>query len=54
MPLFQNESRCETFSMKMSLICMKMKLQSELIFQMNGFSLRLVLIQRQKGIGMAY
>ena len=24
--LFQNESKCETFLMKMSLICMKMKL----------------------------
>ena len=31
-PLFQNESKCETIQMKMSLICMKMNLQAELIF----------------------
>ena len=30
-PLFQNESKCETFLMKMTLICMKMKLQAKLI-----------------------
>ena len=35
MPLclvFQSESKCETILMKMSLICMKMKLHVELIF----------------------
>ena len=30
--LFQSESKCETILMKMSLICMKMKLHVELIF----------------------
>ena len=30
-PLFQNESKCETFLMKMTLICMKMKVQAKLI-----------------------
>ena len=42
-PLFQNESRYETIHMKMTLICMKMKLQVEL-----SFALRLVLKQRHK------
>ena len=31
-PLFQSESECETILMKMTLICMKMKLHAELIF----------------------
>ena len=31
-PLFQGESKCETILMKMTLICMKMKLRAELIF----------------------
>ena len=31
-PLFQNESKCETILMKMTLICMKKKLRAELIF----------------------
>ena len=31
-PLFQSKSKCETFLMKMTLICMKMKLHAELIF----------------------
>ena len=31
-PLFQRESKCETILMKMSLICIKMKLHAELIF----------------------
>ena len=30
-PLFQSESNCETILMKMTLICMKMKLHAELI-----------------------
>ena len=30
-PLFQRESKCETILMKMTLICMKMKLHVELI-----------------------
>ena len=31
-PRFQSESKCETFLMKMTLICMKMKLHAEPIF----------------------
>ena len=31
-PLFQSESTCETILMKITLICMKMKLRAELIF----------------------
>ena len=31
-PLFQSESKCETIVMKMTLICMRMKLHAELIF----------------------
>ena len=31
-PLFQSESKCETILMKMTLICMRMKLHAELIF----------------------
>ena len=32
LPLYQNESSCKTFDMKMSLICMKMDVQVKLIF----------------------
>ena len=31
-PLFQSESKCATIFMKMTLICMRMKLHAELIF----------------------
>ena len=31
-PLFQSESKCKTIRMKMTLICMKMKLHAELVF----------------------
>ena len=31
-PLFQSESKCKTILMKMTLICMQMKLHAELIF----------------------
>ena len=31
-PLFQSESKCDTILIKMTLICMKMKLHAELIF----------------------
>ena len=31
-PLFQRESKCETILMKMTFICMKKKLRTELIF----------------------
>ena len=34
-PLFQSESKCDTILMKMTLICMKMKLHAELIFIWN-------------------
>ena len=42
-PLFQSESKYETILMKMTLICMRMKLHAEL-----SFALRLVLKQRHK------
>ena len=50
-PLFQIESKCETIRMKMTLICMKIKLHAELIFHMKGFALRFVLKQRHKKLG---
>ena len=31
-PLFQSEAKCESILIKMTLICMKMKLHAELIF----------------------
>ena len=31
-PQFQSECNCETILMKMTLVCMKMKLHAELIF----------------------
>ena len=49
MPLFQSESKCQTILLKMTLICMKMKLHAELIFIiMKGFALTLVLKKRHK------
>ena len=48
MPLFQSESKCETFLLKMTLVCMKMNLQTELIFHMRVFTVRLVLKQGHK------
>ena len=39
MPLFQSESKCETILMEMTLIFMKMKLHTELIF-LNSFEKR--------------
>ena len=48
-PLFQSESKCETILMKMTLICMKIKLHAELIFiSMKSYALRLILKQRHK------
>ena len=41
-PLCQSESKCKTILMKMTLICMKMKLHAELVFIMKGFALGLV------------
>ena len=48
-PLFQSESKCETILMKMTLICMKMKLHAG-HFHMKGFALRLVLKHRHKRV----
>ena len=42
------ESKCETILVKMTLICMKMKLHAELIFIYKVLALRLVLKQSQK------
>ena len=47
-PLFQNESKCETFHMKMSSACSFILMQIS-HFHKNGFALRLALKQRQKG-----
>ena len=46
--LFQNESKCETILMKMSLIYMKMNLYAK------SFALRLVLIQRQMAYSLLF
>ena len=46
--LFQSESKCETSLMKMTLICMKMKLLCRTHFHKKGFELTLVLKQRLK------
>ena len=48
-PLFQNESECETFHMKMSSACSFLFMQIRVIFHKNGFALRLALKQRHKG-----
>ena len=47
-PLFQNESKCETFHMKMSSACSFIFMQIS-HFHKNGFALRLALKQRYKG-----
>ena len=47
-PLFQNESKCETFHMKMSSACSFIFMQIS-HFHKNGFALRLALKQRHKG-----
>ena len=44
----ESESKCETFLLKMTLVCMKMNLQTELIFHMRVFTVRLVLKQGHK------
>ena len=46
--LFQNESNCETFHMKMSPACSFILMQIS-HFHKNGFALRLALKQRRKG-----
>ena len=46
-PLFQNESKCETFHMTLSSACSFILMQSH--FHKNGFALRLALKQRHKG-----
>ncbi len=48
LPLFQNESTCETIQMKMSLILHENRPVGETHFHMNGFAPRLVLNQRQR------
>ena len=49
MPLFQNESKCETFHLKMSSTCSFIFMQIKVIFKTyNGFALRLALKQRYK------
>ena len=48
-PLFQNESKCETFHMKMSSACSFISMQIKVISRNNGFALRLALKQRHKG-----
>ena len=48
-PPFQSESKCKTILMKMTFICMKMKLHMcRTHFHMKGLALRLVLKQRHK------
>ena len=44
-PHFQNEAKCTTFLVKMSLICIRMKNH----FHIKGWALNLVLIQRPGG-----
>ena len=48
LPLFQNESKCETFHMKMSSASNFIFMQIS-HFHKNGFALRLALKQRHKG-----
>ena len=48
MPLFQNDSSCKTFQMKMSLIKHKNEPVGGTYFHVNGFARRLVLTQRRK------
>ena len=48
-PLFQNESKCETFHMKMSSECRFIFHANQSHFHKNGFALRLALKQRHKG-----
>ena len=47
-PLFQNESKCETFHMKSSSACSFIFMQIS-HFHKNGFALRLALKQRHMG-----
>ena len=47
-PLFQSESKCQTFHMKMSSACSFFFMQTS-HFHKNGFALRLALKQRYKG-----
>ena len=49
MPLFQNESKCETFHMKMKLHAVSDFHTNQSHFHKNGFALRLALKQRHKG-----
>ena len=49
MPLFQNESKCETFHMKMSSACSFIIMQIKVILHKNSFAKRLALKQWHKG-----
>ena len=46
--LFQNESSCNCFHMKMSWICIKINVAEKIIFYINGFLRRIVLTQTIK------
>ena len=48
-PLFQNESKCEAFHMKMSSACRTHFHANQCHFHKRGFALRLALKQRHKG-----
>ena len=48
-PLFQNESKCETFHMKMSSACSFYFHANQSHFHKNGFALGLAMKQRHKG-----
>jgi hypothetical protein len=49
LPLFQNESSCETFHMKTNLLCIKMNVLVKHIFIWNGFVRILVFDTEAKG-----
>ena len=49
LPLFQNESKCETIHMKMKLHLQVHFHANQIHFHLNGFAHRLVLKQRHKG-----
>ena len=52
-PLFQSESKCETIVMKMTLICMKIKLHMQNWFSYERFHTWLILKQAQENSEMA-
>ena len=52
--LFQSKSKCETIFMKMTLICMKMRLHAELIFIWKGRAYIRFETEAQKNSEIAY